>query len=674
MISTEFINECKNRANSNRLGKIIINDSEIDITNSNNLQSFSIDSGCYVDGSIIGSVYSKCLNVKLIADTNNLIDKSIDAQIGVKYDDLSTEYINMGKYTIEHVNNEITANMSQITAYDYMHTNLDKPYVCGIDYSSGKITLKDLYGDVCVQLGLTPITLNFINNDIPILDNPFTNGEKNRTVLQTIAKISCSFIDIDVDTNQIDLCWLSTNGEPDYVFGENDYVDVNGGQAVCGPINCLILKNSQIDDENVTIKDDDSISKYGENSIEISEDYILYNAELRQQAITEIWNRVKGMKYVDCKLTTYYGKPFLKLGNKIRIYTSEKEYFDTYVLKHKFDYDGTFGSVIESPALTKQEIKTQQKTTLQELLKETQITVNKQKKYIEQLVRDIYEENGVINENFTKVYQDLVNIINSVQNAGGNNLIKNSVMFAYNNNNIPDEWEVLGDGTLNINSSPESMNAGGTSGHVFTLNNKTVKQRVYVKADSDAILNEQKTYYTFSTKIKKNVVGSCYVKISNENEEYLIEIPEGQESFYGDYEIRALLPKTGYYDIEFYGSENSDATFTDNMFSIGEYKSQWTQANGEIMNTQVNINVNGVIVKSSIYKGDYTIMSPLEFSGYSYINGIITKVFTLNKDTTLVEKLESRKEVKMLPIKIVPVTSGPRIGWAFVETNEGEML
>ena len=44
MISTNFINECKNRANGNRLGQIVVNGLDNPITQSNNLQSFEIDS------------------------------------------------------------------------------------------------------------------------------------------------------------------------------------------------------------------------------------------------------------------------------------------------------------------------------------------------------------------------------------------------------------------------------------------------------------------------------------------------------------------------------------------------------------------------------------------------------------------------------------------------------
>lgn len=410
MKNTNFINECKNRANANRLGKIIVDGIETPITNSNNLQSFEIDSGCYVDGNIIGSVYAKCLKANFIDDQNNLTDKSIQAQIGVKYADLSNEYINMGKYIIERPNNEITANMSQITAYDGLYTSLDKKYVCNIDYSSGNKAVSDLYIDVCEQLGLTPVTTTFANNTIPITANPFTNGESNRTVLQTVAKIACSFVDIDNDTNKIDLRWLSQNQEPDYIFDLNDYSSVEGGKIICGPINCLIIKNSQIDDENVTIKDEESIKLNGEHSITISEDYVLYNAELREQAINAIWNKVKGMKYVDCKLTTYYGKPFLKLGDKIRIYTSNTEYFDTYVLKHNFTYDGTFASIIESPALTGQEIKTKQDISLGEALRNTQVEVNKQKGEIRSITTKVTKVTNTANDALQKANDGLSNV------------------------------------------------------------------------------------------------------------------------------------------------------------------------------------------------------------------------------------------------------------------------
>ena len=343
--------------------------------------------------------------------------------------------------------------------------------------------------------------------------------------------------------------------------------------------------------------------------------------------------------------------------------------YNCIILNKSITIDGGIKEILKASAETKTQTQYQYASTINKRLSNTEIIVNKQEKNITQLVSDMYDENGVVQENFTKVYQDITNIINSVQNSGGSNLLKNSVMFAYDNNNLPNDWTASGEGTLTISSSPEALINGSLSGHAFTLSNKKVLQRVNVKMDSSS--DSEKTYYTFSTKIKKDITGTCYVRLYNANEEHKIELKEGESSFYGDYEIKALLPKDSYYNIEFYGSADSNATFTDNMFAIGEYKTQWSQSSGEIMNTQVNINVDGVLVKSSVYAGDYTIMSPLEFAGYSNINGTITKVFTLNKDRTYVKKLDAEDEINMMPIKIVPITSGDLQGWAFVPSKGG---
>lgn len=410
MASENYINECKKGAYKNRLGKLVIEGVNDEINESNHLKSISIDSSCYVDGNIIGSVYIKKLNSEFISlpDELKLEDKVIYAKIGVKYDDNSTEYVEMGKYTIERPNDLKTANKYQITAYDDLTNKIDSKYVCNIDFSNGDITVEDLYIDVCNQLSLVPKTTTFINCDIPIYDNPFTNNEKNRTVLQTIGKVSCSYITVDMDTNEIDLEWLSNNEEPDYEFDIEDYSTLEGGEIQYGPINSVVIKNSQIDDENVTLQDSESIETNGEHLITISEDYILYNAELRQQAITSIFERLNGLKYVDSKIVSYYGKPFLKIGQKIRIYTSSDKttYFDTYVLKHVFKYDGTFESTIESPALTEQEIKTKQDTSLKELLANTQIEVNKQKQTIQSTIENVSAQDTKIN-NVTQTVEDL---------------------------------------------------------------------------------------------------------------------------------------------------------------------------------------------------------------------------------------------------------------------------
>ena len=68
-------------------------------------------------------------------------------------------------------------------------------------------------------------------------------------------------------------------------------------------------------------------------------------------SIQNIFDRLNDFKYIDCKITSYCGKPFLKVGSKIRIIT-ENGFIDTFVLNHKFTYDGIFYIEIDSSALT----------------------------------------------------------------------------------------------------------------------------------------------------------------------------------------------------------------------------------------------------------------------------------------------------------------------------------
>lgn len=252
-----------------------------------------------------------------------------------------------------------------------------------------------------------------------------------------------------------------------------------------------------------------------------------------------------------------------------------------------------------------------------------------------------------------------------VQHSGGANLILNSVGFAGFQS-----WEYEG-AVAHISNAELTLN-GSQSGGAFVFNGGKIIQKITVKADTEDIPQPQKTYYTFSTIIKKGLQGTCYFKVYNDVENYIIELGENEESNYQEYQLKGLLPKQSFYYVEIYGSENSNATFTDNMCNIGVIKTPYQQAYGEILNTQVNITTNGVIVKSNVYDGSYTVMSPLEFSGYAKVNNEITRVFSLNGDTTEVEKLKAKTQISMNPIKIVSLQSGENEGWAFVPSGGDE--
>lgn len=589
--------------------------------------------------------------------SHNLIGQWVTVGFGVKLPNSTYEYLNYGTFLVTEITHTKDTGVTKIIGYDKMINAMTEYSKLEVEYP---INLYDYTKLLCNQCGLDLGNESFVHSNWQITQELWENinGITYRDIFVQIAQVTASTCIIGNDNKVYFKQINDTQEELTY-----DNMKKLSLEPLYGEINSVVLSRTPAED-NIYMRDEESIITNGLTEFKIENNEIIDKD--RENAMIPIYTALHGINYYPFETSTE-GLGWYEIGDQFNIINDNDDEFNCVLFNFSITIDGGIKEILKATAETKTQTQYQYANTIAKRVKNTEIVVNKQEQYIEQLVTDMYEESGVIHENFTNVYQDIDNIINSVQNSGGSNLIKNSVMFAYDNKGIPSNWTVSEEGTLIINSSAEALSNGGLAGHIFTLLNKSVKQRVYVKQDNDNETN--KTYYTFSTKIKKDTTGTCYIKIYNDKEEHIIELNSGESSFYKDYEIKALLPKSNYYDIEFYGSADSNATFTDNMLAVGEYKTQWTQASGEIMNTQVNINLDGVLVKSSVYLGDYTVMSPLEFAGYSNINGIITKVFSLNKDTTLVKKLESEDEVKMVPIKIVPITTGDLQGWAFVPST-----
>ena len=581
---------------------------------------------------------------------HNLLGQWVHVGFGVKLPNGTFEYLDYGSFLVTEITTSKDTQTTTIVGYDKMINSMKTYSKLDIEYPIG---LYDYTKKLCEACNLELGNNSFAtHNNLEVTQDLWENinGITYRDILVQIAQVTSTTCIISNDDKVYFKSLTDTNETLTY-----DNMFKLKLEPKYGEINSVILARTPQED-NIFEKDDESIALNGLTEFKIENNQIVDKD--RDNALLPIYNALKGINYFPFEATTE-GLGWYEIADNFNIINDTGDVYNTSLFNFTISVEGALRETLKATAETQTQTQYQYATTIAKRVKNAEIIVNKQEEYIKSLVSDMYDEDGVINKNFTELYQDITNIINSVQNSGGGNLIKNSVMFAYENNQ-PTDWEVSEGGTLEISTNVESMTAGGLSGHGFTLLDKTVSQRVTVSPNA---------YYSFSTRIKKNTTGTAYVKLYNSNEEHIIELVSGESAFYEEFELKGLLPKDNYYIIEFYGSSDSDATFTDNMLALGEYSTKWTQANGEIMNTQVIVNKDGVLVKSSIYLGDYTIMSPLEFAGYSNINGTITKVFSLNKDVTLVKKLEAEDEVKMVPIKIVPVTSGDLQGWAFVPST-----
>jgi phage minor structural protein len=243
--------------------------------------------------------------------------------------------------------------------------------------------------------------------------------------------------------------------------------------------------------------------------------------------------------------------------------------------------------------------------------------------------------------------------------SGGVNLLKNSVGYSG-----MDFWEVLLDedaygnvtGSIDTTNSSDVQEHGVGSG--FVLSGAKLRQKVTTTQQS----------YTVSVIVKKASSGTGYIKVIEGSNEHVQNFVVGTAYDYVKVQV-TFKPTGNNVTVELYGDEDSEIVFTGVMFNIGLNALQWQHSAGEVYNTNVLMDLNGVRVISNQYEG-YTAITPEEFAGYAEIseNGIteMKKVFTLNKDVTEMAKVKVEGEIAMSPIKVIPVNDTTYKGWAFI--------
>ena len=276
--------------------------------------------------------------------------------------------------------------------------------------------------------------------------------------------------------------------------------------------------------------------------------------------------------------------------------------------------------------------------------------------------------------NMTEMQQTIDKFLFNIESAGGVNIIRNSTGFQYDDETGDFyKWiKWLNKGTVTQEMGNQSLNdLGFVAGFRFNGYQASLKQ--------DLDLPAPDIEYTLSTYISilNNTPGASriVVKIVDRDNESLVY---GRISTDG-----ADIPASDRFSVTFNSpstkvrieialwTDNADTSTTASalvagtMLNIGPFPLSWQAHHEEVYSTNVRMDGSGLKVFNNDYEG-YNVMTPREFAGY-YKNGDqYEKVFTLNKDTTEVKKLQAEERFMMKPIQIVSIDSPVTPGWAFV--------
>ena len=594
---------------------------------------------------------TKSLSFKLIGTEYNLVGKSATVSFDIQNND-TWEDCELGLFTIHEQIVNLEKGTTDFKAYDPVGVMGKAQYEPGsINFPC---SVSNLLEQVANKFGLTVNATNVPNLSHIIPEDLYAKitGVTYRDIIAEIAGATASVA--EVSGSEIQLRPIEFSSAETLTY---DNLKKAKLEPKYGPVNSVVLARTPAED-NIVVKDDESIAENGLTEIKLANNEIL--DDNRQILAQPILDAVDDFYFYPFEITTE-GHGWYEIGDRLAI-TDGTNTWEIIISSISLTIGNGMKEILKGVAPNETQTNYALAGGITKTIYNTEIKVDKQGQTIESIVEEQNTLENQVNENYTTITQSISNVITSVQNSGGNNLIRNSAMYSLDDSGLPLSWTLSGAGTITIAPSTEAAVNGSLSRQNISLKNKTISQIIEVKADNSSIT--QKTYYSFSCKIKKTTVGECLVRITDGTESGIweIELSNGDESFYDEYSLEGMLPNSSNLTVSVHGSNDSEFSITDMMLAVGDYKSQWTQANGEFANMQVTIDNNGVTIRSNTLSGTYTKQTPQEVS--TYTNNTLTA--TINDDGISAPKAKFRNEINMSPIKIVPQSDG----WAFVRSMD----
>lgn len=427
-----------------------VNSSLVDVT---------IKDNCCDNGKLFGTAVTKEVEITIINKDNlDLADQEFELYIGVKLENGTYEYVPYGNFIITSYEDKKSSNMFNIIAYDYM-SKLNKSFSDITDFTpTYPITLKNFKTALYNALNINYNTRDLPNDNFMILSAPDFSGYSVRAVLGYIAELQGCFAKFN-RSNTLQFYGVNTTAEQIDAQSMNSSLEID---KTYGPINVVSFTTQGVEGENVTLRDEDSIAIYGENIIEFPNNPFVYSQYLREQAIEDLFDALKGFTYVPTKFN-YKARMYFDCGDTMQVYNVQnEEYVNSIVLNQTIKIPATRQSSMDNKALTKTQIANQYISQSEQVGKHTELMVDKANQQITSVISQIGDRSQLS----TTITQDINGINITAQqastdaNAASNRVAQLSLDVAELRSEIGDVTDITviekGTGTLSFTDINES--------------------------------------------------------------------------------------------------------------------------------------------------------------------------------------------------------------------------
>lgn len=380
------------------------------------LADLTIYDKCCDKGKYIGNAVAKKVELQLINKDNlDLADQEFELYVGVKLSNGEYEYIPYGNFIVTAYTDTKSNNLFKIEAYDYMtklngyfsnilYNEKNNPNGLKIDYP---IKLKDFKEKILTYMGISYVDQTLPNDNFSIDTAINFDGYTIRNVIAKIAELQGTFARINRE-NKMEFCLQTQTDEEIPLSSMNNKQEINNRY---GPVNVVSLTMKNVKGENVTLRDDKSIDKYGENTIEIQDNPFVYTEALREKAIEELYSALDGFSYYPINFN-WKARLYTDGSDIIKVYDMRnKKWVNSIVMNQTIKIPATRQSTLESPALTKTQVANQYISQSKQANTRTEIMVDKQEQKIQSVVENVTEQNNKI----SKITQTVDEINSKIQ-------------------------------------------------------------------------------------------------------------------------------------------------------------------------------------------------------------------------------------------------------------------
>ena len=619
--------------------KIKIGDKEFPISN------VQYCDDCYDEGNIFGTAIARTLDFEI----ENIVDlekKEFEYFTGIRVED-TVHYISLGKFITTDVEPGDTTLINKVSSMDYM-LKANIQYETKLDYSSKKVTILDVLEEASSNAGLELATKEFANSDFIVDSNQFEVDAIIRQVFQAVAGISGTFAKIRSDnklyfitpklidskkytvkevhkmlvadlnklkvrtitndlkvlgiekesTKQVDemlvksmnniaVKRLTTNINEPSLEKQSDYTELVLKRNT-HPINVVSIGMSQVEGENITLRDEGSIAEDGENYLTINDNPFAYTQEKREQLIVALYEKVKGFSYTAYELKGQC-KPYLETGDPIWVLDADGAITSSFLFRFTYKSPNGLESEMSAPSIIKSTVEYQNVPSDLERIRRTEIIVDKHQGTIDAIIDKQTEDGSKINslqanadettDTISKIIEDyqeqiaqlkltIDGLTNTVSTKGGGNI------FSYSKENWNESITEYTNTDLKQNS---------ISGLGYELVIGTTKQEVQLKNG----------IYTISF-LYKNINNLDNAKVIINGESFNLEYTNNK---WKEFE-KTINVTANTISISFVTDTNNAIYITDLMGNIGAEKQTWEQNANETYTDTVQIG-KGIQVNSS---------------------------------------------------------------------------